>query len=303
MRWLIGLALLPWASVVEPQVKPPAEREASHCPDCHQQEHLEFERSRMAVSAKTPDFVSEWESKGQPLHCLTCHAPSGGEGVICRDCHGDTGHPYPKLVTPQICARCHDAPGESTVRSFLQSPAAKRGEGCLKCHLSEEGSSHDFLGPSRSGYLKDVARLHIAMRRDGQNDILLLRISHRAGHTLPGGTTGRSVWLVVEFFTQEMRRLVRSCYRFGWYHDTKLGWRNWTLPPGPGKVLEIPMKNSVDTALIEARLIYRFQPGPLTEPDPREVELDRILFALPTVFQTDRSDVRGQTRPGCLNEP
>ncbi len=281
MRWLLWLALIPWTAGAEPPATAPRAGETSHCPDCHQKQHLEFQRSRMAVAADMPDFIREWERKGRVERCLACHAPSGKKGVVCRDCHGDSGHPYAKLATPKVCARCHDAPGELTVRSFLQSPAARRGEGCLDCHLPDTGDSHDFMGPLRTGFLQGVARLRLSLRRDAGGDTLLIRIGHRAGHALPGGTTGRSVWLEVEAFARERRRLSRSLYRFGWYHDSTREWLDWTLPPGPGKVIEVPIKSGADTALIKARLIYRFQSGPLQVPDPREVVLDQAQFALP----------------------
>lgn len=292
MKWLLWLAFLPWAAGAESVMLPPGVGEPSHCSDCHQREQREFARSLMARAATTPDFIREWEGKGRAQRCLTCHAPSGGQGVTCVDCHNDGGHPYAQLATPQVCARCHDAPGELTIKRFLQSPAARRGEGCLACHRSDAGSDsgggHDFMGPARRGFLQGVARLRLSLRRDAGGETLLVRIGHRAGHALPGGTTGRSVWLVVETFTRERRRLGKAVYRFGWYHDTGLGWQDWTLPPGPGKVIEIPITRGRDTALIEARLIYRFRPGPLSTPDPRAVELDRARFALPAEMGESR---------------
>ncbi len=238
-------------------------------------------RSLMAVAAGTPDFISERGRSGKAAGCLKCHAPSGGEGVVCRDCHGDAGHPYPKLALPEACARCHDAPGELTVRSFSQSAAARRGADCLNCHLPEEGVSHDFKGPARAGFLNGVASLRIALRRDTGGDTVLIRVSHRAGHALPGGTTGRSVWLVVEEYGENERLLVRSIFRFGWYHDPAKGWSDRTLPPGPGKIIELPSTAAGKVSRVEAKLLYRFRPGPLGDPDPREVVLDQAVFALP----------------------
>jgi hypothetical protein len=185
------------------------------------------------------------------------------------------------LATPQVCARCHDAPGESTVRSLLPSPAANDGQRCLSCHVSAAGGGHDFQGPTRPGFLADVARLRLSLRRDAEGDRLLVHVRHRAGHALPGGTTGRAVWLLVDFLAREGRPLASFSTRFGWYHDAAQEWRDWTLPPGPGKVIEIAMDRGDETALIEARLIYRFRPGALHEPDPREVVLDRAQFRLP----------------------
>ncbi len=281
MRWLLCLMWLPCLAASDPGSPPPGPGEPSHCPDCHRQEQEAFQRSLMAGAARTPDFLREWEDKGRAKRCLACHAPSGGEGVVCRDCHGDAGHPYSRLDTPQVCARCHDAPGELTVRSYRQSPAARRGEGCADCHLPPAGDSHDFIGPQRSGFMAGVARLRLSLRRDGESYTLLVRITHRAGHALPGGTTGRSVWLVVDTLAQEGRRLARSTLRFGWTHDPARGWQDGTLPPGPGKVIEIPLKANAEAASMDVGLIYRFQPGPLAVTDPRELELDRKRFALP----------------------
>lgn len=288
MRRLLWLIWLPGLAAAEPQSAPPGPGQPSHCPDCHQQAYESFRRSRMAVAARTPDFLREWESKRRAARCLACHAPGGGEGVECGDCHGDTGHPYPQLETPGVCARCHDAPGELTVRSYRQSPSQRRGEGCLDCHLPPAGDSHDFAGPQRSGFMQGVARLHLSLRRDEEGDALLVRISHRAGHALPGGTTGRSVWLLVDTLAQEGHRLAAYAYRFGWMHDSNRGWQDWTLPPGSGKVIEIPLKGNTEASSIEARLIYRFQPGPLEVADPRQLELDRKRFALPVEMGESR---------------
>jgi hypothetical protein len=288
MRRLLWLALIPWVTWAEPPATPPVAGEPSHCPDCHQKEQQEFMRSLMAVAAGTPDYISEWGHTERAAGCLKCHAPGGGKGVVCNDCHGDTGHPYPKLAVPGICARCHDAPGELTVRSFSQSSAARRGEDCLGCHLPGNGISHDFQGPARQGFLEGAARLRISLRRDAEGDAVLIRIRHRAGHALPGGTTGRSVWLLVEEIGEDERPLARSLFRFGWYHDPATGWRDRTLPPGPGKVIEIPLTHPGKVSRVQAKLIYRFLPGALDNPDSREVMLDQAVFALPAGLEESR---------------
>ncbi len=291
LLWLIWLPALAAAS--QSQTPAPAAGEPSYCPECHRLAFASFRRSRMASAARTPDFLREWTDKGRPERCLACHAPGGGEGVECRDCHGDTGHPYPRLETPEVCAPCHDAPGELTLRSYRRSAAARRGEGCEECHLENRGGenrdgSHDFVGPTRPGYLQDVARLHLSLRRDDGADILLVGIRHRAGHALPGGTTGRSVWLLVESLSPQGRIVSISTRRFGWTHDPDRGWKDRTLPPGPGRVVEIPLKSGTGASSMRARLIYRFKPGPLELPDPREVELDRAGFALPAEMVESR---------------
>jgi len=288
MRWLLWLMLLPWVAGAESLAIPPGAGETSDCLECHAKEQDEFQQSRMALAAHSADFINEWSSKGRPGRCLDCHAPSGGEGVVCVDCHGNLGHPYRKLSTPVVCARCHDAPGEITVRSFFNSPASRRGEDCLDCHQQGEGFSHDFIGPTRADFLLGVARLHLSLRREGGGDTLLVRIHHRAGHSLPGGTTGRSVWLQVETFGEGEQPLTRRLFRFGWYHDPIAGWRDETLAAGPGKVIEIPLESSVRSRSIRAKLIYRFRPGTLDKPDPQAVLLDHAVFALPAALGDSR---------------
>jgi len=288
MRWVIYLVLMPCMVGAAPVANPPGMGEPSFCPECHAKEQREFQRSRMSLAARTAGFIEEWQDKGRPERCLVCHAPSGGEGVSCIDCHGSQGHPYAKLAMPAACARCHDAPGEITVRSFSNSPASRRGESCLDCHQQGEGFSHDFIGPARAGFLADVARLQLSLRREGGGDTLLIRIRHRAGHSLPGGTTGRSVWLQVETFADGEQPLTRQLFRFGWYHDPVAGWRDETLAPGPGKVIELPLESIARIKSIQARLIYRFRPGALDEADPQAVVLDQAVFALPPALGESR---------------
>lgn len=280
MKWLVLMTLIPLLAWGGQNLQPPPSGEPSYCPDCHQKEHAEYIQSRMAYAARTPTFLYEWKTKGKAEHCLDCHAPSRKDGITCIDCHGSTGHPYLKLDVPEVCARCHDAPGENTVRSFRSSPAARRGEGCLDCHLEGDRVSHDFKGPSSSGFLEGVAKLRIALRRDVGGYTALIRIRHRAGHALPGGTTGRSVWLVVEEVNAENVVRHQKQYRFGWVHDPQAGWEENTLPPGAGKVIEVPRVNPEETRFLRAKLIYRFIPGNLEKYDPDQVVLDMTEYVL-----------------------
>ncbi|MCW8980425.1 MAG: hypothetical protein OQJ83_03470 [Altibacter sp.] len=223
------------------------------------------------MAARTPAFLDEWKQKGNPDSCFDCHSPTHSDGVHCTDCHSTNAHPYPKLHVPTVCVPCHDAPGEITIRSFRDSSAARRGEDCLACHLPDKVLSHDFRGPSRRGFLDGIASLTIAYRRDVEGDIALLRIRHKAGHALPGGTTGRAVWLLVEQVDGQGVRLDEHQYRFGWLHSPTTGWRENTLPPGIGKVIEMPLHEAAK--MIRAKLIYRFRTGDLDVED-----LDQVIL-------------------------
>ncbi len=278
------LACLPFALVMLITAREAVSAETEmpeSCVDCHQKAQAEYAHSRMAIAARTPAFLEEWQGKGKDHKCLECHAPSGQEGVVCIDCHGAGEHPYPTLEVPQVCARCHDAPGEITVRSYRDSAAARQGKDCLDCHLAAERTGHDFRGPSRPGFLEKAARLKLSIRQDEDGYTALIRISHRAGHALPGGTTGRAVWLVVEMIGSDGESAGKTLFRFGWHHDLGVGWRNQTLPPGPGTVLEVPLSSRYIPGSVQATLIYRFLPGGLDQPDPDQVILDRASFQLP----------------------
>lgn len=268
--------LIAVADVSSSEAKQPAT-----CIDCHKTAQDEFKRSRMAVAAQTPMFLAEWQGKGRDVMCLDCHAPSGGDGVVCVDCHGGGEHPYPKLKVPQVCARCHDAPGEVTLRSYQDSPASKQGKDCLDCHLDGDRSGHDFRGPSRPGFLEGVASLKMSMRRDVDGYKTLILVRHNAGHALPGGTTGRAVWLLVEQLDRAGKLLNKSRFRFGWQHHSNDAWVDQTIPPGPGKVIELPIPDENILGMVNATLIYRFQPGGLGEPDPEQVVLARASFKFP----------------------
>lgn len=252
-------------------------RAGQPCIDCHQEIVRSFNATRMAAAAASNDYVVAWNANGRAAHCTECHAPSGGDGLTCADCHGPGPHPYPRLPVPQTCARCHDAPGENTVRSFMQGPAVRRGQDCLTCHL-ESGRpdrDHGFRGPSTPGFLNDTARIRIFLRKSPAGETTaLLRVVHKAGHALPGGTTGRSVWLIVTGIRDDGTEAWRESIRFGWEHHPDRGWVDRTLPAGSPTTLELPHPAGKAARRLLATLWYRFHPGPFEEHDPREVRLD-----------------------------
>ena len=254
------------------------------CSECHPRISRDFATTRMARAAAGGPFRRQWQAQGRPAYCLACHSPTRGTGLVCSDCHGSQGHPYPTVRVPEICARCHDAPGENTIRRFRESPAARQGRDCLDCHLPPDArrTDHRFIGPSKPAFLEGIARIRLAMRREAHGRrVLLVRINHRAGHALPGGTTGRSVWLVVSGRKHDGRPTWQQTFRFGWEHAGDGTWRDRTLPPDRPTVTELPLPAADGTAQVHAELRYRFAPGPLTQPDPREVDLDTAELRLP----------------------
>ena len=277
------LLLLPWLAAGEaPSRAPPGT-----CPECHRAEQEAFQSSAMARAGRTPGFTRNWRAQGRPPGCLECHAPRGGAGLTCTACHSGPGHPFPPVAVPGTCARCHDAPGENTVRRFLDSPARRRGEDCLDCHTADPavGFSHRFDGPNRRpGFLKDVAQLRLVLRREAVGNLTaVIAIRHRAGHALPGGTTGRSVWLRVAGLGDGGEVRWQRDFRFGWEHDPQRGWRDRTLPPGRPSLVEVADVTRSHSRRLRLELWYRYRPGPFGPADPRTRLLDRLERSLPVV--------------------
>lgn len=254
----------------------------SDCSDCHPDQATSFNRSAMAGAAVSESFVAEQSTVSRPLRCLRCHAPGGGAGVACVDCHGTGPHPYFRLNQPEVCGRCHDAPGENTVRSFRSSPAAAAGQRCSDCHAMDEGRfSHDFKGPNRSGFLRGIASLRVFLRTDPEHLVAIVRIQHRAGHALPGGTTGRSVWLRLLGRNQAGTTIWEKSHRFGWERQADGRWLDKTLLPGAPTRVELPLAMLSELRGLRLELIYRFRPGPLDADDPAAVILDTMEIGLP----------------------
>lgn len=250
------------------------------CEGCHPQQAETYQRSRMAIAARTVTFINEWKQKGQPDSCFNCHSPSLTQGVVCSDCHQGMNHPYNLASDIEICSRCHDAPGEITLTSYQQSPSSRKGERCSDCHLNIKATGHEFLGPSTAGFLNGVARLDIALRKEDENTIAIVSIRHNAGHAVPGGTTGRSVWLVVDQLNTTGKVVRLSETRFGWQDHQQQGWKQNTLPAGRSTVVEIPIDSDPKLDKLRVKLIYRFEPGVLQLKDKKQFTLDELTYQL-----------------------
>jgi hypothetical protein len=272
MRWAVAVAvlmLLPSTVVAD-----------GDCADCHKEIQRHFSATAMATATGSDDFKHEWAREGQNKECLSCHAPSGSAGVVCTDCHGSGQHPFARLQVPDVCARCHDAPGESTVRRHKASLAAQRGLNCLSCHVKSGGPSHAFIGVANVEFLSRAANLHLALRQENGRQVLLAAVRPRTGHALPGGTTGRSVWLIVRGIGKDGLERWREVKRFGWVQRQDGVWEDATLAPDIGANLELFEPGQNDAYRIEAQLVYRFRPGPLEAPDPKQVTIGKAQMTL-----------------------
>lgn len=248
------------------------------CAPCHRVHAEEFAQTAMARSAATPAFQKEWAEANSDKACLACHAPSGRLGVACRDCHGGGEHPFASVAIPDACGRCHDAPGESTVRMFKGSNAARSGITCLDCHLEAGQGHHAFRGTSDPAFLQNVATVQLALA----DERLIVSIRHLAGHGLPGGTTGRAVWLVLRGLDLNGRTVWIERHRFGWRNDGS-GWQDRSLAPDRATMVEIEAPGRDGTVAVEARLLYGRQPAtkPAGEATAGFEELSRAAISLP----------------------
>lgn len=248
-----------------------AARAAEDCGDCHRGQAEEFARTTMARAAINPAFRAEWAEGGHDGACLGCHAPSGGQGVACADCHGGGNHPYAAVPVPGACARCHDAPGEATVRTYRASLAARAGKTCLDCHLGENAGHHAIRGASDPTFLHGIAQVRLAL----SGNVLVAAIRHSAGHALPGGTTGRAVWLVLRGLGVDGTTVWEERRRYGWLTDGRT-WQDHTLAPDHGAIIEIENPERNAAISVEARLLYSRRPTA----EPEGEELSRATMTL-----------------------
>ena len=273
---LLGSLLLPAVSADT------TEKDTRPCSHCHEDEARSFSRSVMASAAKTPGFLREQALSSHPERCLRCHSPMRTNGVGCQDCHAGGKHPYAPVPVPQVCGKCHDAKGENTLGSYRLYRRRGGTRNCTACHAIEDGRfSHDFKGASRKGFLERVAGSRAILLGKKGARRLLAAIRHRAGHALPGGTTGRSVWLVVTGIDDEGRVSWEKRRRFGWLRTSKGEWLDQTLPPLETVTVEIDIPDDANVRRIQTELIYSFRPGTLVQSDEWTRTLDKNEIHLP----------------------
>lgn len=257
--------------------------EFDNCVQCHREAVQAFSQSAMSQTATTRSFEREWAEKGNDQDCLACHAPSGGQGIQCRDCHGLAEHPVDKVGVPGVCARCHSAPGETTVHMYLASRSFKDGRDCIDCHSGKDGENvHRFKGPNVDGFLIGVARIRAGILAEQGRVNALIRISHRAGHSLPGGTTGRAVWLVAEGMDDQGQSVWSKRVRFGWVHDGRGNWRDETLRPDTHTQVRLENIRRSGAVRLRVALFYQFAAGDFDAvPGSTRRALDQVELEIP----------------------
>ncbi len=173
-------------------------------------------------------------------------------------------------MTEAVCARCHDAPGENTFWHFRNRFGRLREGGCVDCHGTKgEGDLHAFNAHEQ---LDEVAQMRV--RITPQNPLSAqVWIRHRAGHALPGGTTGQSIWLVARATGPLGADLWQGQRRYGWFQTVAGAWHDQTLPPGGWNRVDWVLPAAV--AVFEAELWRQAVPGPFQPQAPGSRRLAR----------------------------
>lgn len=256
------------------------------CVACHVQQQASYARSQMAQAASTAGFLQEWQDNQFANSCLNCHSPSRTGGVVCADCHGADVHNANADVEIAVCARCHDAPGENTLRSYRTSPAASRGIHCASCHLDVKRSGHEFIGPSSAGFMRDVMKLRLSVKKQHAALNALVQIRHSAGHALPGGSTGRAVWLLFAAYDEHCHLIHSEHARFGWLYAADGAMQDYSLPAGKSTVVEFSVAQPEKVAAVRVSMLYRFVAGTLEIRDARQILLAQKDYVIKQEFNS-----------------
>ena len=200
---------------------------ADDCVDCHPRETASYRQSAMAQATFSSAYQLEQQQQGDPSRCLVCHGPTASSGVTCSDCH-EAPHQHRSAAAygESVCGRCHDAPLENTLRHYRVYRVNHPETLCQDCHLPNiRVGDHRFMGVG-SELLRGRA-----VRGSGLIDRaagkLRLVIDNLSGHGIPGGTSGRSLWLVAYTAAGPV-----PLHRWGWLQDRQGAWLDHGLPPG-----------------------------------------------------------------------
>lgn len=283
---------------------------SEQCIACHADVAAEWQGSHHAFAHLNPE-VRRLSNDFANQECLACHAPrpvlafAPGErvlarqsdrasGVDCLSCHllpdggVATANPRPNLDAPcrprsearmasvDHCAACHNQHG--TVDQWRASPAQRRGDNCLHCHMTPVRRQGGRLGRAH-GFpaAHDLAALQSAvdLRAGWPNSGPWVELENvGAGHNFPTDERSRAADLEIRWqgpdgawgAWQRLRRF-RDPYR----DETDL--TNTQLPAGETWRAEpAPPAGAVRA---EARLIYRTQPF---QPDAEAREVARVAL-------------------------
>lgn len=281
--------------------------DSAQCLACHPGVAAEWQESHHAIAFVNPE-VRRLSNDFANQECLACHAPrpvldfepgervlarqSGrASGVDCLSCHlapdGSvaTSNPRPDPAAPcrprtvtrmaavEHCAACHNQ--HQTVDQWRASPAERRGENCLHCHMPESfraggrrGRDHAFRAAHDLAALRSAVELRAGRDEEGA----WIEVENvGAAHHFPTDERSRAAdvqvrWQDADGVWSEWRQLHR--FRQPYRDETHL---RDTLLPAAEVWRGRPESGGAQAG--EARLLFRTNPY---LPDVEAAELHRV---------------------------
>lgn len=199
-------------------------------------------------------MVSRWEEEG--IGCDFCHSLNSvtvradhtsvvmDEGIMTRFWPSlPHGKDYPVIKGSEACTPCHHfGKGgtmiEDTYKTWKESPYSRRKIRCQDCHMPimKGLRRHDFPGGHSEEMLKKAVDLKALLLKVGQGYLLKVIVTNsRTGHSLPGGTMGRQLWLEVKGYSG-MDMVFKDRRLYGKLFDSDGRLIDTTLRPLEGRV-------------------------------------------------------------------
>jgi len=269
---------------------------SDQCAACHPKVFAEWQNSWHARSWDDPDVLA-LSNDFANTDCIDCHAPRPvfetgigqrvlprsarrAEGVDCISCHllpeGSEGlvagtldapsaacRPVAKreLAQVEFCAVCHDQ--HKTVEQWRATDYAKRGIGCIDCHMPFRngdpnlGRDHTMHGGHDIELVRSAVRL--SARREGSR-VLAAVENVAAGHHFPTDERARAA----DVFWRPLAAAGEAPQRWRWAYRFRSPYRHETdvvdtLLPAHEK-REIPIEDAAAAGAIEVALFYKLTP-------------------------------------------
>jgi hypothetical protein len=190
---------------------------AQSCEACHKEIYDQWKSSFSAQSTSDPfvrivqdrqPFIPNRLMLGEP--CYSCHGPKAlSEGISCEVCHGINDREdvmevhrekysvnLQEIRKSEYCGSCHEAvhplttdPIITTMEEWRNSQAARKGIGCVDCHMRKDGGKRVSHGGGSRRVDASVYKDAVAVRNlSFDYPRLSLDIENKiTGHYLPTG--------------------------------------------------------------------------------------------------------------------
>jgi hypothetical protein len=227
-----------------PRVPAPLDPEPDACARCHAEIVAEWRGSMHAQAWDDPIFRAEYDS-APAQSCVDCHNPptraAGSDGIDCATCHvreglivatrvsaaGQAEHAMvvdPRLGEVEHCGDCHQfrftddgihdstEALQNTVEEWRVSEAARRGQGCVACHMRRTPAghrTHGFPGMADAQLLASALAVSVEARRSGDHVDVEVRLRGKhIGHAFPTGDVFRRAVLTLRSSGGASERIV-----------------------------------------------------------------------------------------------